>query len=198
MLDNKIKVGIINLGINNIQSISNAYKTIGCNVKIINNRQKLLNFNIVVLPGVGSFKSGMKKIKSLDLKKILKKFLKKDPKNLLIGICLGMQLLFKSSNEHGITKGMNLIAGKVEPFSKTKVKIIPHMNWNKTKINKRSKLKRFNNKNFYFVHSFYCNPDDKNNIIGVTEHEKFKFCSILKKNNIIGLQFHPEKVEATD
>ena len=82
MLDNKIKVGIINLGINNIQSISNAYKTIGCN-EIINNRQKLLNFNIVVLPGVGSFKWN-EKIKSLDLKKKLEKFLKKDLKTCLV------------------------------------------------------------------------------------------------------------------
>ncbi len=194
MLDSKIKVGIIDLGINNTQSIFNVYQSIGCKVKIINKKQNLSNYNIIVLPGVGSFKYGMKKLNSLKIKNDIKKFLNKNPKNLLLGICLGMQLFFDESLEFGRSKGMGFIKGKVLPLELKRCKKIPHMNWNTILVEKRSNMfKQFSKKNFYFVHSFFCKPDDKSQIISKTKHNNFRFCSIVNKNNIIGLQFHPEK-----
>ena len=194
MLDNKIKVGIIDLGINNIQSIFNAYQAIGCKVKIINKKQNLSNYNIIVLPGVGSFKYGMSKIKSLKIQNDILKFLEKSPKNILLGICLGMQLFFEKSLEFGKSKGMGLIQGKVLPFDPKICKKVPHMNWNSIQVSKKDKVfKKFSKKNFYFVHSFYCEPLNKSLTIAKTSHNNFKFSSIVKEKNIIGLQFHPEK-----
>ena len=194
MLDSKIKVGIIDLGINNTQSIFNVYQSIGCKVKIINKKQNLSNYNIIVLPGVGSFKYGMKKLNFLKIKNDIKKFLNKNPKNLLLGICLGMQLFFDESLEFGRSKGMGFIKGKVLPLELKRCKKIPHMNWNTILVEKRSNMfKQFSKKNFYFVHSFFCKPDDKSQIISKKKNNNFRFCSIVNKNNIIGLQFHPEK-----
>ncbi len=194
MLDSKIKVGIINLEINNIHSISKAYQLIGCKVKIISKKESLLSYNIIVLPGVGSFKSGMKKLKDMKIINEIKEFLNNDSNNILIGICLGMQLLFEESLEFGHTKGLGLLKGKVLPFSKTKLKIVPHMNWNNILIKKRTKLlDKFSGKSFYFVHSYYCQPLDIKQNIFETNYNGQKFCSGIKKDNIIGLQFHPEK-----
>jgi glutamine amidotransferase len=194
MLDNKVKVAIIDLGINNIQSIYNAYKIIGCKVNIITKKENLLKYNIVVLPGVGSYKAAIKKIAYLKIKDEIKKFIEKSPNNYLVGICLGMQLLFNESHEFGISKGLGFIDGKVLPFNKKICKITPHMNWNSVLIQNNDKIfKKYSNKNFYFVHSFFCEPKNKSEIIAQTNHNGHKFCSIIKKNNIIGLQFHPEK-----
>tara|TARA_Y100000591_G_C21766637_1_gene663176 strand:+ start:45 stop:677 length:633 start_codon:yes stop_codon:yes gene_type:complete len=194
MLDNKVKVGIIDLGINNTQSIYNAYQSINCKVKIIKKKQNLTNYNIIVLPGVGSFKHGINKLNSLKIKNEIKKFLEKSPKNYLIGICLGMQLLFDQSLEFGLTKGMSFIKGKVLPLDLIKCKKVPHMNWNSILVDKKDKIFcKFTKKKFYFVHSFYCKPFKKSKVIAQTSHNNFKFCSIVKDGNIIGLQFHPEK-----
>ncbi len=194
MLDAKIKVGIIDLGINNIHSIVNAYKLIGCNVKVISKKENLSKCNIVVLPGVGSFKSAMKKLTDLKIIFEIKNFLEKNSNNILVGICLGMQLFFDESLEFGYTKGTGLIRGKVLPFSKKKCKTVPHMNWNSIKIKEKTKLfKRYSSKKFYFVHSYYCQPFDLNQSVSQTNHNGQKFCSMVRKENIIGLQFHPEK-----
>ena len=169
MLDKNIKVGIIDLGINNIQSIYNAYKTIGCKVKLIKKKQKLFNYNLIILPGVGSYKIGMKKLKQLNIQEDLENFLNKSSKNIVIGICLGMQLLFEQSYEFGKTNGMGLIKGKVLPLDIKKCKKIPHMNWSKILKNKNNKIfNKLYNKKYYFVHSFYCKPLDNNIIMAKT------------------------------
>ncbi len=194
MLDRHIKVGIIDLGINNIQSIFNAYKTIGCKVQIIKKKQNFNKLNVIILPGVGSYKIGMQKLRELNIEKELKNFLSRSPKNIVIGICLGMQLLFDLSYEFGKTKGMKLIKGNVLPFDLKRCKIVPHMNWSKlVKIKKDKIFDKFDKKSFYFVHSFYCVPFDEETVIAKTYHGNFNFASIVKKKNLIGLQFHPEK-----
>ncbi|MDC0031503.1 imidazole glycerol phosphate synthase subunit HisH [Candidatus Pelagibacter sp.] len=194
MLGKKIKVGIIDLGINNIHSISNAYKKIGCNINIIRKKENLQKYDIVVLPGVGAYKTAMKKLSDLKIKNEIIKFVEKSSNNYLIGICLGMQLLFDESYEFGHSKGLGLIEGKVLPFDKKICKITPHMNWNTISIKNNSKLfNKFSKKNFYFVHSYFCKPKNQNEIVAQTNHNGYKFCSVVKKKNIIGLQFHPEK-----
>lgn len=192
---NKRKVGIINLNINNIFSIFNACQKAGFETKVISEKNNYNNFDLIILPGVGSFKEAMRIIvqKKIDLK--LKKYIKNKNKKLL-GICLGMQLLFESSNEISFSKGLGFLKGKVKKLDISECKIIPHMNWNNIffqilKI--KNKYKNFHKKFFYFVHSYYCDVYLKSNIFTLTRFNKSIFCSSVKFENIIGLQFHPEK-----
>ena len=194
MLESKINIGIIDLGINNIHSIANAYLLIGCKVKIISKKENLLKYNIIVLPGVGSFKSAIKKLTEMKIIYEIKNFLSKSSNNILVGICLGMQLFFDESLEFGYTKGTGLISGKVLPFNKEKCQTVPHMNWSSILIKKKTKLfSQYSGKKFYFVHSYYCQPLETKQLISQTNHNGQKFCSMIKKKNILGLQFHPEK-----
>ncbi len=194
MLENKIKVGIIDLKINNIHSIFNAYKKIGCKTKIIENSKSLKSYNILVLPGVGAFKNAKSKLKSTGLENEIKNFVHSKNNNILFGICLGMQLMFEKSDEFGRSKGLNLIKGNVKKFNLSISDTVPHMTWSNIKKTKYGgKFFKFDNKNFYFVHSYYCNPEDKKNILFKTKNGKISFCSAVKYKNIIGVQFHPEK-----
>lgn len=189
----KKKIGIIDLGINNLHSLKEACNSLGYKTSLINLGQKNYNFEILILPGIGSFKKAMQIVKKHNIKeKILKHINNKE--KILVGICLGMQMFFSSSNEFGNTKGLNLIEGRVKKFDKKKL-ITPHTSWNSIKIVKKDYIlkNKFKKNMFYFTHSFYCKPKNTNYIIGKTNYSNFEFCSIIKKNNIFGMQFHPEK-----
>ena len=190
----KIKIGLIDLKSHNLFSIMQATQNVGYNVKIINHYKEIKKKDIIIIPGVGSFKHAMKRIKFLNFDQELHTFILNQNK-CLFGICLGMQLLFSSSEEFGFTKGLNLIDGKVKKFKKTsKYFKIPHVGWNS--------IERFNHKfipenvlkdKYYFTHSFYCSPNDKKIVHTNTFYSGKYFCSSLVKKNIIGTQFHPEK-----
>lgn len=186
MLDfSKIKIGIINLNINNLYSIYNAFRNIGFKTSII--EKKIDNFDFIVLPGIGSFKLGINSLKKNNLIDTLnEKILIKKKK--IIGICLGMQLLFSKSYEYGLTKGLNFINGSVKKFKKKKI-FIPVMGWYKT----TSSIHTLNNKYFYHTHSYYCEPNNKKMVIAKTNYEKLSYCSAISSENILGFQFHPEK-----
>ena len=183
---NKIKIGIIDLEINNIYSIYNAFKKIGYNTSII--KKKFNNYDYIILPGVGSFKEGMNSLKKKSLVNELKESVLLKKKK-LIGICLGMQLLFSNSEEFGRTDGLGLISGNVKKFNKKKNFLIPVVGWYKTS----SLKKNLKNKYFYHIHSYYCKPNEKNSILSFTSYEKFAYCSSVHKDNILAFQFHPEK-----
>lgn len=187
MLDcNKIKIGIINLEINNLYSIYNAFKKIGYKTTII--KKKINNYDFIVLPGVGSYREGMNSLKKNNLIDALKEYVIIKKKNIL-GICLGMQMLFSKSNEHGNTDGLDLISGSVKKFKKKKNFFIPVVGWYKTK----SLAQRLNNKYFYHTHSYYCEPKNKNLVLSNTIYQKFSYCSSVQDKNILAFQFHPEK-----
>ena len=188
----KIKLGIIDLKSHNLFSILQACKNIGYKSSVVNNYSNKLNFDIIILPGVGSFKYAMKYLRQFHLQKKLFEFTLSKNK-LLLGICLGMQLLFEKSDEFGKTKGLELIAGNVKKFNKNKL-IVPHVGWNNIfTINNFFLPSNVLNKKFYFTHSYYCQPKNKYEINTFTKYGNLKFCSSIKKNNIIGTQFHPEK-----
>ena len=130
MITNKLRIGIIDLKINNIFSIFKATQVANFKCKIIGKKENYKKYDLIILPGVGSFKEAMKKIKKEDIDKKIYEFVEDNSKK-LFGICLGMQLLFERSEEFGNTRGLSLLSGTVEKFNKKKVKIIPHMNWNK-------------------------------------------------------------------
>tara|TARA_X000000950_G_scaffold283388_1_gene384110 strand:+ start:416 stop:1057 length:642 start_codon:yes stop_codon:yes gene_type:complete len=189
-----IQIGLIDLKSHNLFSIMQATKNVGFNVTVIEHYKEILKKNIIIIPGVGSFKHAMKRLKYLGFDDQLKKFILNENK-CLFGICLGMQLLFSSSEEFGNTKGLNFIEGNVRKFKKnSKFFKIPHVGWNSLKkINHRFIPEKVLKENYYFTHSFYCSPKDKEVIHTNTSYFGKSFCSSLVKKNIIGTQFHPEK-----
>ena len=189
-----IRIGLIDLKSHNLFSIMQATENVGYNVKVIEHYKDIPKKNIIIIPCVGSFNYAMKRLKHLGFDDQLKKFVLNENK-CLFGICLGMQLLFSSSEEFGYTKGLNLIEGQVKKFrKKSKFFNIPHIGWNSVKkMNHRFIPQNVLKDKYYFTHSYYCSPKDKKVIHTNTSYFGKTFCSSLVKKNIIGTQFHPEK-----
>ena len=151
-------------------------------------------YDIVILPGVGAFKSGIQFLKQDRINEKIKEYLERE-NSFIYGICLGMQLLFEKSFEFEKTKGLNLIKGNVIKFSKIENRLT-HLGWNKISFQEskfKSDLRKFENKYFYFIHSYYAKPESAKNILGITQYGNKNFCSVVKKGKIFGTQFHPEK-----
>ena len=134
----------------------------------------------------------MKYIKSYGIDNKINNYVS-NKNNFFLGICLGMQLLFEKSSEFKNTKGLGLIKGNVEKLKEDKYNPVPHIGWNNFVNIKKNRFNLKKENNFYFVHSLYCNPKDKDYVISETKYGKNKFCSAIQANNIIGTQFHPEK-----
>jgi imidazole glycerol-phosphate synthase subunit HisH len=186
----KIKVDIVNLGFNNTFSIFQAFKSLGCKVQLIDKINKNKT-DLLVLPGVGSYAKGMNTLKEKSFDSFIQDYAS-DNNNKILGVCLGMQLFFSESCEFGKTNGLNLISGKVKKIP-NKANKVPHIGWNTVKTNKNNDFFKNNDKHFYFVHSYYCEPKNKKLILSETNLEKLNFCSSVMKDNLIGVQFHPEK-----
>jgi len=186
-------VAIVDYNMGNLASVYNACKLIDADATIVKDPTKLQEFNRVILPGVGAFGDAMEHLKSTGMYDAVKEFAASGKP--IIGICLGMQLLFESSEEFGDTKGLGLIPGKVVAFDKSRMDMqehkVPHVGWNKI-FNKSNKLfEGLENPYLYFVHSFHAVCDEKYTI-GIT-HYGYDFVSAVQKDNIYGFQPHPEK-----
>ncbi|MFZ9659978.1 MAG: imidazole glycerol phosphate synthase subunit HisH [Arcobacteraceae bacterium] len=186
-------VAIIDYNIGNLASVYNACSLIDTKAVIVSDPNEVKNYDRVILPGVGAYGDAMEYLKKTGMNEAVLEFAKSGKP--MIGICLGMQLLFDSSEEFGFTKGLGLIDGKVVAFDKTKMNMdehkVPHMGWNKI-FNKQNKL--FNgleNPYLYFVHSYHAVTEDKYTI--GTTHYGYDFVSAVQKDNIYGFQPHPEK-----
>lgn len=186
------KIIIIDYKISNMFSIENALRSLGYQTIVSNDKKILLDSDIAILPGVGAFPEAMKKLHHFDLVEPLKEFVQK--KKILIGICLGMHLLFDYSDEFEHTSGLGLIKGEVMKINNLNDKIIiPHMGWNNLIINDNLFFKDFDNKKFYFVHSYFVNNYNNQDIVSLTNYFDIKIPSIIAKKNILTFQFHPEK-----
>ena len=186
-------VAIVDYNMGNLASVYNACKLIGTEATIVSNPDDLEKYDRVILPGVGAFGDAMEHLKTTGMLEAVKLFAKSGKP--LLGICLGMQLLFESSQEFGEHKGLGLISGKVVAFDKSKMDMedhkVPHIGWNKL-FHKDNKLfEGLENPYLYFVHSFHIVTDEKY-IIGTT-HYGYDFPSAVQKDNIYGFQPHPEK-----
>jgi len=186
-------VAIIDYGLGNLGSIYNMLKKIGeTEIFITSNKVDISMADKIILPGVGSFDSGINNLKELDLIDLLTEEVFIKGKNFL-GICLGMQLLFTSSEE-GSELGLNWIKGNVNKFTPSTKYRVPNMGWNY--VEKKKDCLLFNNlelnSKFYFVHSFYVKCEDPDNVCGVSSYG-IEFDAVVNKNNIWGVQFHPEK-----
>ena len=184
------KINILDYGSGNVGSVKNILEFLKFDFIISNSIQSIKDSSHIILQGVGAFGKSMEKIKKKIPLDVLEDEIinKKKP---FLGICVGMQVLFNSSEEFGNFEGLGWLKGKVK---KIKAKILPHVGWNEIEITKENALLRNleNNKDFYFVNSFHSIPDDKNIIISETKYEE-KFCSAIQKDNIFAVQFHPEK-----
>jgi len=201
-----LDVGIIDYGINNLKSVSKAFEKIGRAYKIIDKPEDVFSAKCMILPGIGAFRDGMNALRERGLIKPIKQKINEGTP--LLGICLGMQMLFTESEEFGSHKGLDLIPGRVVPFKQLnegdiKGYKIPHMGWNELNehmsLNKESGWKNTlledikEKSDVYFVHSFYAVPENEEEVIATTAYGNQEFPAVVKKDNITGTQFHPEK-----
>ncbi|HKL42998.1 MAG TPA: imidazole glycerol phosphate synthase subunit HisH [Clostridia bacterium] len=181
---------ILDYGLGNVYNLQNALSSLGYDSKISRNPDDILKASILFLPGVGAFKSAMKNLGDNNLIKVLNK--RNEEEKPIIGICLGMQVLFNDSYEDGYCKGLGYIKGSFKKFD-IDLKI-PHMGWNKLIENKVSFVTKDlpENSYVYFVHSYYLTDYDPNDLIAYAEYA-IEVPAIVGKNHLVGIQFHPEK-----
>ncbi len=187
-----LKIAVIDYGMGNLKSVTNAINYLGYEVYISNKANELEKANALILPGVGSFGQAMENLKKLELDKVIR-FLSLDQEVPILGICLGMQILGNDSNEGGLNKGLGLIPGHVRKIPEKDNYRLPHIGWNSIKILSEKPIYEniSSESSFYFVHSyrFEC---DQEFISSSTEYSS-RIVSSIQKNNIFGVQFHPEK-----
>lgn len=182
-------ISIIDYGCGNLRSAQKAIECVGKDCIITSEKQKIIDSSAIILPGVGAFSDAMKMLNESDLTcTILSEVKKGKP---LLGICLGMQMLFDKSYEDGECNGLGLIKGEV---IKLDIDLkIPHIGWNEIDLKKTTKL--FDgviDKNFYFVHSYHADKCNNEDIESMCFYGK-SFVSSVNKDNVWGVQFHPEK-----
>ena len=183
-------IAIIDYKCGNIASVKNIIKKAGSESIITSNSHEINNCDKIILPGVGTFDYGMKKLQELKLIDVIQNHSKNNKP--ILGICLGMQLMAECSEE-GVEKGLSLFDAEVLKFNNKKGFPIPHMGWNTVDVKKQNPLIRINQFNkFYFVHSYYFKCNNNSDILSTTLYSK-EFVSSVSKKNIYGVQFHPEK-----
>ncbi|MDO8748186.1 MAG: imidazole glycerol phosphate synthase subunit HisH [Candidatus Omnitrophota bacterium] len=191
-------IAVIDYGMGNLRSVAKALESAGANeVRVSSDAGIIRGADKIVLPGVGAIKEAMRELKRLNLIEVIQENIFKKP---FLGICLGLQLLFERSEEGGRVRGLGVFRGTVRRFP-DRLKV-PHMGWNQIKVkrqNAKGKTKeRGILKNipdgsyFYFCHSYYADPEDKNIIAAVTDYG-LEFASAIRKDNLFACQFHPEK-----
>jgi glutamine amidotransferase len=196
------RVTIVDYGIGNIFSVARAFLHCGAKVEITDKPSEIRNASRLVLPGVGAFSNGMHGLSQRELIDVLKEFSASGRP--MLGICLGMQMLFSESSEFGTHSGLDIIEGKILPMChqvKDGVPLkIPHIGWSGLGATaegadwKGTIFKKINPSDFvYFVHSFMAVPEKNQHQLAVTEYGDIKICAAVSKDNVYGCQFHPEK-----
>jgi len=188
-------IAVVDYGMGNLRSVENGLKAIGVEGKATSNPQDILSAKAVILPGVGAFKDCMANLKKFGLIDCVQKAAQSGKP--FLGICLGLQLLFSESEEFGSHAGLDIIPGKVKKFEfpeEDRDLKIPHMGWNRVKFQTQSSLFEGvpDNSYFYFVHSYYVDPEDKN-VVAATANYGGDFVCGIRKDNVYAFQFHPEK-----
>jgi imidazole glycerol-phosphate synthase subunit HisH len=186
-------VAIINYKVGNLLSIQNMFKKIGVESCITSDEEVIANASKILLPGVGHFDYCMQQFNQSNLKTIIEhKALQQNTPTL--GICVGHQMLFESSEE-GVEKGLGWLSGKVVKFDATKMPSnykIPHMGWSDIEVqNKATLFANIEDPRFYMVHSYYAQCDE--GLVAAKANYGYPFITAVEKNNIFGTQFHPEK-----
>jgi glutamine amidotransferase len=187
------RVVIIDYGVGNLRSVEKAFAAAGASAIVSDDERVLGEAEALVLPGVGAFGACMNELKSRGFDALVRERVKAGVP--LLGVCVGMQMLFEESEEFGRSEGLGLLKGRVRRFDKSLR--VPHVGWNQVKTKRDHPLfggvedESF----FYFVHSYYCEAEDAEDAIGETEYG-VAYASVVARGRVCGVQFHPEKSQA--
>jgi len=185
-------IAIINYGLGNLASVQNAFRQVGHPSLVTDQPEQILRSERVVLPGVGAFADGMNSLIKTGLIDVVYEVVHREIP--LLGICLGMQMFFPTSEEAGMHKGLGLIPGRVRRFQLPSPYKVPHMGWNQiTPVGNSKLFKDIPTGSYvYFAHSFYTEPQDSH-VRSATTDYGIGFTCAVAKGSILGVQFHPEK-----
>ncbi|MBQ8267852.1 MAG: imidazole glycerol phosphate synthase subunit HisH [Clostridia bacterium] len=186
-------IAIVDYGVGNLFSLISSFKKIGADIVVTSDPEVIKAADRIILPGVGAFEDAAKKLRDSGLDEVIISETQKGKK--LMGICLGMQMLFEKSYEYGEHKGLGLLKGSIVPMKDSipaDLKI-PHIGWNALHFTRESDLFKYISANdcVYFVHSYYATDCD-DSVIATSEYGK-ELTAAVQKGNIMGCQFHPEK-----
>lgn len=191
-------ITIIDYGMSNLLSISRAFEHINARVTIADTHEKIRQADYLVLPGVGAFPDGMKELEIREMIEPVKEHAASGKP--LLGICLGMQMLLTTGNEHHLTKGLGIVPGEVVPLPKDTIGYkVPNINWHKVFEPEPDRWRSTifkettNNTDFYFVHSYFAQPSSNKDVLALSQFGDLKFAAAVQKENVTGTQFHPEK-----
>lgn len=185
-------IAIIDYDAGNIKSVEKVIAYLGEQVIVTRDREKILHSNKVILPGVGAFGDAMAKLEEYQLIPVIHEVIEKGIP--FLGICLGMQLLFSSSEESEGVPGLGILPGKIKRFPEQEGIKIPHMGWNDIKVKEDSRLFQGlpEEPYVYFVHSYYLEAEEEE-VVGATAEYGIPFHAAVEKGNLFACQFHPEK-----
>lgn len=184
-------IGILDYGSGNLASVRNAFEHLGHDARLCADPAAAGEYERMVLPGVGSFRAGMEALRARGWVGALQSYAAS--KRPLLGICMGMQLLFERGEEHGYTEGLGLIRGEVVRLAPAPPHKVPHVGWNSLKPAKHPLLEGVKpDVDVYFVHSYHCVPQDRRDAIGLSDFGG-EFVAAVARGNVAGMQFHPEK-----
>jgi glutamine amidotransferase len=183
-------IAIIDYGAGNLRSVSNAIARLGYPAVITSRAEDILNAGAVIFPGVGAGGDTMDSLKKLGLTPIIQQLVAENRP--LFGICIGLQVLFSGTEEGGWHECLNVVSGRVKKLPPGLK--IPHMGWNQVKQKFSHPLFEglADESDFYFVHSYYCEPEDHSVIVAETSYG-ITFCSAVARGNLVATQFHPER-----
>lgn len=187
-------IAIVDYGMGNVRSLYNALQYIGCDAAVTSAPEEIQRAERLILPGVGAFGDAMQALRERGLDEILDQEVRRIGKPIL-GICLGMQLFAKSSEEHGIHAGLGWLDASVEKFRVSPPLKVPHVGWNSIRFAENATIfggMKSGERNFYFVHSYHVNCHDRHDVIATTDYGG-EFVASVQRDNIVAMQFHPEK-----
>ncbi|OPH52150.1 imidazole glycerol phosphate synthase, glutamine amidotransferase subunit [Paenibacillus ferrarius] len=182
-------IAIIDYGMGNLHSVSKAVERLGYEAVVTGDAEQILAAEGAILPGVGAFGDAMEQLRESGLDGVVRRYAESGKP--LLGICLGMQLLFASSEEHGNHEGLGLLPGSVVRFRGDYK--VPHMGWNRLNYKSASPIfQGIEEGHVYFVHSYHAKPERESDLLAVTDYHQ-PVTAIVGRDNVYGMQFHPEK-----
>ncbi len=187
------KVAIIDYGVGNLRSVEKAFAATGCEAIVTADERVLREAEKLVLPGVGAFRACMKALRERGFDELVR--VRVGEGTPLLGVCVGMQMLFEESEEFGQSEGLGLLRGRVRRF--TSDLLVPQVGWNRTRWQRPHPLTKDIDDGtfFYFVHSYFCEADDPSVVLGETDYGA-TYASVVAQGNVCGVQFHPEKSQS--
>ena len=187
-------IAIVDYNMGNLASVKNAFAKLGEETVVVSDPNEFKNYEKLILPGVGAFGDAMENLRERNMIEPLREYAKSG--NCMLGICLGMQLLFDSSEEFGEHEGLGIISGEVKAFESSKFSEplkVPHMGWNRMFTKEHPLFENLDDEHYlYFVHTYHVNCTNKEDVIGRTNYG-YEFTSAVAHKNIFGIQPHPEK-----